>query len=261
MPTTYTHDLFGKEVYRSLDPKLRKIIRRHGDLYRIGLHGPDILFYYHLWKNRVNRLGSRMHRQPAAAFFQETMEKARETKEEALFAYLLGFACHHLLDSTCHPYINSVKEEVSHTVIEKELDRMLMLKTGKNPYRYYPSCCIRPRHSYAAVIHKGIPQVSTGKILKCLKLMKRYTNFMVYDDGGRKRAVLVPLLKLLKHPSLGEHLMKESCDKACLPHLRELERLYQQARKEAPQYLEKLAGQWKTPGPLPERMNLDYNGN
>ena len=51
MPTTYAHDLFGKEVYKRLPSDMKALIRRHGDLYRIGLHGPDILFYYMVSKN------------------------------------------------------------------------------------------------------------------------------------------------------------------------------------------------------------------
>lgn len=45
MPTTYAHDLFGKRVYRKLSAKLQHLIRSNGNLYRIGQHGPDILFY------------------------------------------------------------------------------------------------------------------------------------------------------------------------------------------------------------------------
>lgn len=59
MPTTFTHDLFGREVYRMLPQEEREKIRRHGRLYRIGLHGPDILFYFHLYKNRVNQHGGK----------------------------------------------------------------------------------------------------------------------------------------------------------------------------------------------------------
>lgn len=46
MPTTYAHDLFGKRVYRKLSAKLQHLIRSNGNLYRIGQHGPDILFYF-----------------------------------------------------------------------------------------------------------------------------------------------------------------------------------------------------------------------
>ncbi len=58
MPTTYAHDLFGKEVYRRLPADMKALIRRHGELYRIGLHGPDILFYYMVSKNPVTQFGS-----------------------------------------------------------------------------------------------------------------------------------------------------------------------------------------------------------
>ena len=57
MPTTYAHDLFGKEVYKKLPSDMKALIRRHGDLYRIGLHGPDILFYYMVSKNPVTQFG------------------------------------------------------------------------------------------------------------------------------------------------------------------------------------------------------------
>ena len=50
MPTTYTHDLFGKRVCRKLPEKLQHLIRSNGNLYRIGQHGPDILFYYFISK-------------------------------------------------------------------------------------------------------------------------------------------------------------------------------------------------------------------
>ena len=61
MPTTYAHDLFGKEVYKKLPSDMKALIRRHGDLYRIGLHGPDILFYYMVSKNPVTQFGIDMH--------------------------------------------------------------------------------------------------------------------------------------------------------------------------------------------------------
>ena len=46
MPTTFAHDLFGKKVYKKLPEAMRRLVKEHKELYRIGLHGPDILFYY-----------------------------------------------------------------------------------------------------------------------------------------------------------------------------------------------------------------------
>ena len=50
--------------------------------------------------------------------------------DEKLLAYLLGFGCHYLLDSACHPYIEDMaaKEVITHTLLEKEFDRTLMLE-------------------------------------------------------------------------------------------------------------------------------------
>lgn len=111
MPTTYAHDLFGKEVYKRLPSDMKALIRRHGDLYRIGLHGPDILFYYMVSKNPVTQFGIEMHHEKARAFFEEGMRQVRRNDDEALFAYLLGFGCHYILDSACHPYVNKMAAE------------------------------------------------------------------------------------------------------------------------------------------------------
>ena len=49
MPSTYAHYLFGQEVYRELPAQLQTIIDHHRSLYHIGLHGPDIFFYYFIF--------------------------------------------------------------------------------------------------------------------------------------------------------------------------------------------------------------------
>ena len=67
MPTTYAHDLFGQKVYRQLPDQVKEIIRKNGELYRIGLHGPDIFFYYFIFKNHVSGVGYRMHKEKARA--------------------------------------------------------------------------------------------------------------------------------------------------------------------------------------------------
>ena len=46
MPTTYTHYRFGMDVLSQLPDSLKKEIEKNLSLYHIGLHGPDILFYY-----------------------------------------------------------------------------------------------------------------------------------------------------------------------------------------------------------------------
>ena len=81
MPTTYAHDLFGKKIYAKLPAEIQKVIRRNTNLYRIGLHGPDILFYDML-KPKVTETGIAMHRECAAPFFERGMTLVRTTHDE-----------------------------------------------------------------------------------------------------------------------------------------------------------------------------------
>lgn len=243
---------------------MKDLIRRHGDLYRIGLHGPDILFYYMVSKNPVTQFGIEMHHEKARAFFEEGMRQVRRNDDEALFAYLLGFGCHYILDSACHPYVNQMAAEgvIPHIVLEKEFDRVLMEETGKDPDHYYPACGIMPKMEYARVIRRAIPLVKTINIYISVRMMKILTNFMVCDDHGRKRRILGKLLRL-GGESIGsviEHFMTaEAVEQAKAP-MPELERLYREAVPEAVEYLGELYTLREGAYHLSKRWDRTYNG-
>lgn len=136
MPAVYAHYKFGKEVYRALPENIRLLIRENAPAYWLGLHGPDLLFYYHASrKNRVNQLGVQMHRETAAHFFEKGRRVYRKRPSYVLLSYLCGFMCHFILDSECHPYISRyMKEEhLGHLEIETDFDRALMEEDGLSP--------------------------------------------------------------------------------------------------------------------------------
>lgn len=264
MPTTYTHDLFGKKIYQKLPEDMRKIIRENGDLYRIGLHGPDILFYL-LPARHVTKTGVEMHKKAARPFFEKGMKIVRDTKDEALLAYLLGFGCHYLLDSKCHPLVNRMAEDgvISHTLSEKELDRTLMLETGKNPLSYYPSDCIVPKRSYGEVIHEAIPEISANKIYWSLHMMKVITNAMVYDNKGRRKKALAFLGGIVYKGGTKEaleHFMEKEPVKGSREPVLELKKLFEEAILDSPQYLEELYALSKEERTLSGRFDKTYNG-
>ena len=113
MPSTYAHRRFGADVLALLPDGLRATLEQHRELYDIGLHGPDLMFYYKaLQSNPVNRLGNTMHEQKGEVFFtraRTVVENA--TDKSAALAYVLGFVCHFALDSTCHPYVEAYVRE------------------------------------------------------------------------------------------------------------------------------------------------------
>lgn len=75
MPGTYAHYAFGKKVLAQVDDEIKNIILKNMDLFFIGLHGPDILFYYKplIYNNPTSKLGHNIHNENSNIFF----EKAR----------------------------------------------------------------------------------------------------------------------------------------------------------------------------------------
>ena len=106
MPSTYAHYRMGQEVRSILEEKNKKIVEAYPELFWIGLHGPDILFYYHpLSSNEVNQIGYKMHAKPGKKFFENAAKIVNLQKErDAHLAYVYGFICHFALDETCHVY-------------------------------------------------------------------------------------------------------------------------------------------------------------
>ena len=108
MPSTYAHYTFGERMLPLFPAKIRSLIQENRALYDIGLHGPDILFYYKaLCSNEVNAVGYKMHDKPGADFFapaKEVWQQFRTDRSSCAqhTAYLLGFLCHYALDQCCH---------------------------------------------------------------------------------------------------------------------------------------------------------------
>ena len=258
MPTTYTHDAFGRKVYGSLQGDLQELIHRHIQLYRIGLHGPDILFYYGLRKNYVNQTGVRLHGEIAYPFFEQGIRLVRKNQDDALLVYLLGFACHFMLDSTCHPYIYHIEDQVSNTIIEKEMDRRMMKKDGLDPLTYFPAKGIIPSHENAVVIQQMFPDISTELIEKALKGMRRLTGFMIYEkeDRYRKKMMLLRMTGMKK--AFGEHFMTGQADGHCDAWLDVLDDFFARALEETPKILESLYWCSRTDLDIPERFRRNY---
>ena len=81
MPSTYAHRRFGADVLERLPAELQEKIAPYRELYDIGLHGPDLLFYYHAAKSTpVSALGNAMHEQPGAVFFERARGVVNKAK-------------------------------------------------------------------------------------------------------------------------------------------------------------------------------------
>ncbi len=189
MPAIYAHYIFGKKVYASLPKEEKKIIRQGKDAFLLGLHGPDLLFYYYpISKNRINQQGSRMHKRLAADFFDKGKQNYQSGHSLILRAYLYGFLCHFILDSECHPYITDYMEEHSlgHLEIETEFDRFLMEADGHDPLCYVPIHHLISRAETRKQISRMFKRVTPRQIGICIHSFRKTIRFFICGTHGKR---------------------------------------------------------------------------
>lgn len=260
MPTTYAHDLFGKRVYQKSGDKIQKVIKENQALFQIGVHGPDILFYYKPFaKNEISAIGSKMHQDIAAPYFLEWKRRYQENKDDAMLAYILGFLCHFMLDSTCHPYINGYVAEgrATHDAVETDFDRYLMEKTAKDIYSFKPGNAIIPSEEAASVIAKVIDGVSEKQILKSLKGIRFYTGITV----GNKlyRGFLLKAAKLIGFDSYAKgRVFLADPYEDCKESTEVLSGLYEKAVPEAVKVIQEFMDRLEDPDVISERFSRNY---
>lgn len=144
MPANYTHRILGKEVLARLAPSTLDRIRENPLLFQLGLHGPDLLFYYKpLSRTSLGKLGHSLHHhtgREVLTVLLDAVDSLPAEKQDAALAYTLGFACHHLLDSICHPYVYQLIKagKSDHCTIEFQMDYWLMEKNGASPLETDP---------------------------------------------------------------------------------------------------------------------------
>ena len=140
MPAYYAHHRFGAAVAELLDGELKKTVVAHRPQFDIGLQGPDIFFFYRPYtKNKVVKYGNGLHHVSAITFFRRAVRIVRKSgRNSREYAYLLGFLCHFILDSECHPYVNEMVEVtgVKHLEIEEEFEKLLLRMDGEDPFSY-----------------------------------------------------------------------------------------------------------------------------
>jgi hypothetical protein len=232
MPTTYAHYTFGMKVLDELKEELREKIKKNIELYHIGLHGPDILFYYKpLKSNKINQLGHDIHKEKVSIFFEKAKDKVKTCDEKAL-AYLAGFICHFVLDSRCHPYIRTKEDKISHNEIESEFDRAIMLSYNLNPITFKPTSHLVPSIENAKCISKFFPEARPEEILAALKSMKSYLNLLV-APGKLQRALLMGALKISGNDNKIDLIKKYTPNLACRETNEELMSIYKEAIKPA----------------------------
>ena len=254
MPGSYTHYRFGRDVLPLLPVELHARIDSHRSLFDLGLHGPDIFFYYNpLRKNPVNRLGHRMHTESGQAVFRRFA--ALDDGTNASFAYLAGFLCHFALDSLCHGYVEEMTAMgMSHTLLEAQLDRAFLLRDGRDPLTADLAAHIRPKSQNVRVISRFFPQLTENHVERTLKDVVFYHKLLLAKQKP-KRATLNLVFRVANlQDGFGAMVMRENEVPACVPMVKHLQELHEEAIPAAVELISRY------PELDADRYAFDFNG-
>ncbi|MGN0098402.1 MAG: hypothetical protein ACI38Y_03635 [Candidatus Methanomethylophilaceae archaeon] len=263
MPSTYAHYRFGRDVMASTRGDVCKDIVENLDLYNIGLHGPDILFYHDaLVKNRVNAIGFAMHDRPGKEFFGPAKEVLEGMADRSAGrAYLYGFICHFMLDSECHPYIEEKIAEsgVSHTRIESEFDRVLLERDGFDPFKKDLTSHIHPSPELSTVISPFLPGVTAEEVEKSLRDMVTYNGY-INTPSRLKRTLIERKLKATGNlEDMGGMLIGLKPEPKCADSNAKLTDLYGNAVRPTAMLMESYLGYLENGDELPSRFDRTFS--
>ena len=265
MPSTYAHYHFGDLAYPSLSTELKSTITKYRDLFNIGVHGPDILFYtepYH--KCPISQRGFDMHGELASDFFSQAKVayQNRSNNKEAMQAYLLGFLTHFCLDTTDHPYIEAKihASNVSHTLIEVEYDRHLLVQDGyEDPLSRDLVQHIKPTTFNADIIQTFFSEFSVKDIESTLKQMVFYIHLLSMKDGIKRKTIFGAMKLLGVYDSLHEQFMNREPAEACADSNLRLDKLQARAHQLFIELAPNLINFLEDKEPLDERFNQTFD--
>lgn len=230
MPTTYAHYKFGKDVISALPRPLETSVENNRALFDIGLHGPDILFYYKaLSENPVSAQGYALHDKMADEFFKNAVDVIGKSENPAAArAYMYGFICHFALDSECHKYIEKMIQVsgISHFELEMEFDRYLLTEDHINPLTYLGTKHIHPDMENAKVIAPFFDGLEAETVKKALSSMITFHKLLMAPTKGRRKVLFTAMKAARCYDSKHGMVMSEEPNPACAEYCLLLKKLY-----------------------------------
>lgn len=251
MPSSYAHYRFGQAVFPELPEDIRLSAQRFRQLYDVGLHGPDLFFFYQpLFHTKLGELGSAVHALSGREFFETAAARLRENPSEGATVYLFGVLGHYVLDSACHPLIRQIASEgaASHVELETEFDRWLLTQDGKEP----PHTQNLGRHmkltwGECVTVSECYPPATAYTIRRCLGIMS-----MTYWALAWKNRELLQWVFSLGGQYGREMIMYPRPNHKCAQWNQPLSELFGQALERYPRMAAKLAALIQEQCPLDE---------
>lgn len=234
-----------------------RTVKRYRQVYDVGLHGPDLFFYYRPGiPAKLRVLGHKFHIQTGREFFSRICRNLRlEPSEEAL-AYLYGVLCHYVLDAACHPYVEEQCREglLSHTRIETEFDAFLFDLDGKRTSAQRDlSRHIRLTPGECETVSRFYPGTDARQIASCVKNMSAIRKLLALPEGD-PRKLLAGVMRTVSG-EFSQMVIGPEPDVRCERLLQPLFQRYERAAQRFPDMLMQLGAHLTYNAPLGEEFN------
>ena len=234
MPSTYAHRRFGAQAAARLPEELRGVVSRHRALYDIGLHGPDILFYYHaLRSNPIKRTGRCYARPARFGLFCGCPRAAAGGKKIRKRRWRICWGLSAILRWTA-PAIPMWKNTPGRGYdplreSRQSLINQLMREDGLDPLRFFTAGHIRPTEENARIIAPFYNGLTTAQVEDALRGMVTIHRCLQASNPAKRWLVLTVMRLAGKRRSA-----RPGGKSAAQPGLRraagrQLEQLYTQA--------------------------------
>ena len=163
---------------------------------------------------------------------------------------------------SCHPYVNGLAAggRLTHTEIEVEFDRSLMVADGLDPVTFVQTGHIHPTAENAGVIAPFYPVVTAGQVEKALKGMVFYHNLLMARTVGKRRLLSAGLLVAGRGRELQGLVIRPEGNPQCGESSARLRELYAQGRERAVRFLQDFDACLAGARPLPEPFRCNFEG-
>lgn len=217
MPALYAHNKFGKLVLPKLPDKAKKTIKKYPDSFRIGLQGPDFLFFY-IFKKKLTKLGVHMHHNDIYPFIEHALEVVQHCGTNSPeYSYIVGFICHFALDNACHPHINIFMKETGcgHVEIEGDLEHFILTKDGHNPQSYPMDKLVPYDRNVAASMAPFFPELDADEIYQSLYMMKHIKKFFIAPNKIKREFIALAMKSTFHYKRLKGHVITPDPNPNC----------------------------------------------